>query len=133
MPKIILTYAQLPSGFAKTPHLLRIKLTNLSTCPDWAGKMVSDICEDLGCLLNLLRVLRHRFSYFFPPAFWNTPAQEVFRNLSKKYGNLFSVKIGKWWVVVLNDVELVRDALHKKPIDFADRPQMFSCKYIIIT
>ncbi|XP_072043996.1 steroid 17-alpha-hydroxylase/17,20 lyase-like isoform X1 [Amphiura filiformis] len=58
--------------------------------------------------------------------FRKKPARDVFRDCSKEYGNVFSVKVGKWWLVVLNDIEAVRDAFLKKPIDFADRPQLFS-------
>ncbi|XP_072042977.1 cytochrome P450 2U1-like [Amphiura filiformis] len=58
--------------------------------------------------------------------FWKKPGQEVFRDCSKEYGNVFSLKIGQWWLVMLNDIETVRDAFQKKPIDFADRPKLVS-------
>ncbi|XP_033120116.1 steroid 17-alpha-hydroxylase/17,20 lyase-like isoform X1 [Anneissia japonica] len=54
-----------------------------------------------------------------------TPPQEVMKKMSKIYGDIFSLKIGSFWAVVLNNYELVQEALLTKPNDFSGRPPSF--------
>ncbi|XP_072044008.1 steroid 17-alpha-hydroxylase/17,20 lyase-like [Amphiura filiformis] len=49
-----------------------------------------------------------------------------FEKMTQKYGNVFSVKIGQRWMVVLNQIDVVRDALLRKPDEFAGRPHYHS-------
>ncbi|XP_070545608.1 steroid 17-alpha-hydroxylase/17,20 lyase-like [Ptychodera flava] len=49
-----------------------------------------------------------------------------FMKLAKKYGDIFSIKLGSHTIVVLNNVELVNEALIKKFNDFAGRPYIYS-------
>ena len=48
--------------------------------------------------------------------------------MAKKYGDVFSVKIGPNWCVILNSFEAAKEALLKKPVEFAGRPETFSSK-----
>ncbi|XP_072044006.1 cytochrome P450 1A1-like isoform X2 [Amphiura filiformis] len=49
-----------------------------------------------------------------------------FKEMTKKYGNVFSVKMGQRWTVVLNQIDVVRDALLRKQDEFAGRPDLNS-------
>ncbi|XP_072044031.1 cytochrome P450 1A1-like [Amphiura filiformis] len=49
-----------------------------------------------------------------------------FTEMTKKYGNIFAVKMGQRWMVVLNQIDVVRDAMLKKPVEFAGRPDLYS-------
>ncbi|XP_072042983.1 cytochrome P450 1A4-like [Amphiura filiformis] len=49
-----------------------------------------------------------------------------FKEMTKQYGNIFAVKMGQRWTVVLNQIDVVRDALLKKPVEFAGRPDLYS-------
>ncbi|XP_070569823.1 steroid 17-alpha-hydroxylase/17,20 lyase-like [Ptychodera flava] len=53
-----------------------------------------------------------------------------FIELGKKYGGIFTIKLGSNLAVVLNDYELIKEALVKKPTDFAGRPQTLSGEII---
>ncbi|XP_071959957.1 uncharacterized protein [Antedon mediterranea] len=50
---------------------------------------------------------------------------ETFKELSKDYGPVFSLKVGRYWAVVLNNYESVQDALLTKLNDFSGRPHSF--------
>ncbi|XP_070575497.1 steroid 17-alpha-hydroxylase/17,20 lyase-like [Ptychodera flava] len=47
-------------------------------------------------------------------------------DLAKKYGDIYSLKVGRERVIVLNNIELVREALVKKQNAFAGRPVVHS-------
>ncbi|XP_070543996.1 steroid 17-alpha-hydroxylase/17,20 lyase-like [Ptychodera flava] len=47
-------------------------------------------------------------------------------DLAKKYGDIFSLKLGMQRIVVLSNIELVREALVKKQNAFAGRPMVHS-------
>ncbi|CAH1274747.1 CYP1A1 [Branchiostoma lanceolatum] len=47
----------------------------------------------------------------------------TFIELTKRYGDVFSLKLGMTDVVVLNSLDTVREALVKKSVDFAGRPK----------
>ncbi|XP_072044009.1 cytochrome P450 1A1-like [Amphiura filiformis] len=49
-----------------------------------------------------------------------------FKEMSKKYGNVIAVKVGQRWMVVLNQIDVVKDALLRKPDAFAGRPDFNS-------
>ncbi|XP_072044014.1 cytochrome P450 1A1-like isoform X3 [Amphiura filiformis] len=49
-----------------------------------------------------------------------------FKEMTKKYGNVITVKVGQRWMVVLNQIDIVRDALLRKPDEFAGRPDFYS-------
>ncbi len=46
-----------------------------------------------------------------------------FTEWSKKYGGVFSVRLGHSLLVVLNDIQHIKEALHKQADDFSDRFQ----------
>ncbi|XP_072044030.1 steroid 17-alpha-hydroxylase/17,20 lyase-like isoform X2 [Amphiura filiformis] len=46
--------------------------------------------------------------------------------MTKKYGNIIAVKMGQRWTVVLNQIDVVKEALLRKPDEFAGRPDLFS-------
>ncbi|XP_022100317.1 cytochrome P450 1A1-like [Acanthaster planci] len=54
------------------------------------------------------------------------PVYQIFLQLAEQYGRVFSLKLGSLWVIVLNDVEDIREALIKQPIAFAGRPPLYS-------
>ncbi|XP_077862966.1 cytochrome P450 1A5-like [Saccoglossus kowalevskii] len=45
----------------------------------------------------------------------------------KKYGDVFTMKIGSQPVIVLNSLDVIKEALVKKQNDFAGRPYFYSC------
>lgn len=53
----------------------------------------------------------------------NNPS-ETFIKLSKKYGAIFFIRLGKWPTLVLNDAKNIREALSNDA--FADRPELFT-------
>ena len=57
------------------------------------------------------------------------PIYKIFLQLAEQYGRIFSLKLGSFWVIVLNDVDDIRGAYIKQPIDFAGRPNLYSSKY----
>ncbi|XP_077862887.1 cytochrome P450 1A5-like [Saccoglossus kowalevskii] len=48
-------------------------------------------------------------------------------NYGKKYGDVFTMKIGSQPVIVLNSIDVIKEALVKKQNDFAGRPYFYSC------
>ncbi|XP_002736510.1 steroid 17-alpha-hydroxylase/17,20 lyase-like [Saccoglossus kowalevskii] len=49
-----------------------------------------------------------------------------FQRLAKKYGDIFAIKLGSQQVVVLNNYELIKEALVINQTDFAGRPNTFT-------
>nr|XP_006811120.1 PREDICTED: cytochrome P450 1A5-like [Saccoglossus kowalevskii] len=47
-------------------------------------------------------------------------------NYGKKYGDVFTMKIGSQPVIVLNSIDVIKEALVKKQNDFAGRPYFYS-------
>ncbi|XP_072046600.1 cytochrome P450 1A1-like [Amphiura filiformis] len=62
--------------------------------------------------------------------FGDKPPYVTFKEMTKKYGNVFSVKMGQRWMVVLNQIDIVKDALVRKPDEFAGRPDLYSRMYV---
>ncbi|XP_041485110.1 cytochrome P450 1A5-like [Lytechinus variegatus] len=58
----------------------------------------------------------------------NDSPEVIFDKWSKKYGDIFGVKIGERWMVVLNGQALIKEAVIKQGVDFADRPDFYSMK-----
>ncbi|XP_038067063.1 steroid 17-alpha-hydroxylase/17,20 lyase-like [Patiria miniata] len=54
------------------------------------------------------------------------PIYHIFGRLAEQYGRIFSLKLGSFWVIVLNDIEDIREALIKQPIAFAGRPNLYT-------
>ncbi|XP_068135671.1 cytochrome P450 1B1-like [Hyperolius riggenbachi] len=54
----------------------------------------------------------------------------AFAAMTKKYGQIFQIKLGSQRVVVLNGEEVIRHALLKKGDDFANRPEFPSFKIV---
>ncbi|XP_060071846.1 cytochrome P450 2J6-like [Ylistrum balloti] len=50
---------------------------------------------------------------------------EIFRNLRRKYGDVFSIKLGTLTIVVINGYENLKEAFVKRADDFSDRPETF--------
>ena len=67
---------------------------------------------------------------FSPALMSKKSVNEVFADFRKKYGDIFSLKFGKQNVIVLNTIEVVKEALVKKAVEFAGRPKTYSrnCK-----
>ncbi|XP_022100318.1 steroid 17-alpha-hydroxylase/17,20 lyase-like [Acanthaster planci] len=55
---------------------------------------------------------------------------KIFQRLAEQYGRIFSLKLGSFWVIVLNDVEDIREALIKQPIAFAGRPNLYTTSIV---
>ncbi|XP_038061785.1 cytochrome P450 2U1-like [Patiria miniata] len=51
---------------------------------------------------------------------------EAMGDLHKQYGDVFSLKVGSLNMIVLNSIEIVREALVKKAVEFAGRPMSYS-------
>ncbi|XP_072162879.1 steroid 17-alpha-hydroxylase/17,20 lyase-like [Diadema setosum] len=50
----------------------------------------------------------------------------VFGKWAKKYGDIFGLKIGQRWMVVLNRKDLIKEAVIKQGVEFAGRPDLYS-------
>lgn len=87
------------------------------------------------CVLLVVRYIQYlSFIRTLPPGPWglpifgylhmikryNLPLHLQFSELAKKYGSIFSVKLGNQLVVVLSDYNLIRDTFDKK--EFTGRP-----------
>ncbi|XP_077985282.1 cytochrome P450 2U1-like [Glandiceps talaboti] len=74
----------------------------------------------------------------FPPGPWGVPiigsigyhvgrsAHKDMTNLAKKYGNVYSIKLGNSVLVILNGISAIKEAMIKSGDDFADRPTRWS-------
>ena len=58
------------------------------------------------------------------------PPYVVFTEWSKRYGVVFSVRLGRKLLVILNDVRCIKEALHKQADVFSDRSVTNVSKYI---
>ncbi|XP_071814401.1 steroid 17-alpha-hydroxylase/17,20 lyase-like [Apostichopus japonicus] len=54
------------------------------------------------------------------------PAFVVFTEYAKEYGDIFSIRVGQRWAVVLNGAATIKEALLKKGVEFANRPTSFT-------
>ncbi|XP_071808271.1 steroid 17-alpha-hydroxylase/17,20 lyase-like [Asterias amurensis] len=54
----------------------------------------------------------------------NKPVFDVFSDLRQKYGTIFSLKFALRNVVVLNTIEVIREAMVKQAVEFAGRPRI---------
>ncbi|CAC5406247.1 unnamed protein product [Mytilus coruscus] len=82
--------------------------------------------------------LRQRWKYNLPPGPFCWPLigsyeviqakylHEIFGKFTKKYGPVFTVSLGPYQMVVLNDINSVTEALVKSKADFANRPFIHS-------
>ena len=50
---------------------------------------------------------------------------ETFREMRMKYGDIFSLSLGQFWVIVVNGTENLRDLLVKNGEYTSDRPPLF--------
>ncbi|XP_033120095.1 steroid 17-alpha-hydroxylase/17,20 lyase-like isoform X2 [Anneissia japonica] len=55
----------------------------------------------------------------------DVPPYKTFKRMSETYGNVFSIKLGSYWAVVVNNYELVHEVLLTKPNDCSGRPRTF--------
>ncbi|XP_033761725.1 cytochrome P450 2J6-like [Pecten maximus] len=51
--------------------------------------------------------------------------QDIYRGLRPKYGDVFSLKLGRRLSVIINGSEALREAFIKQAEDFSDRPDIF--------
>lgn len=58
----------------------------------------------------------------------NKTAYDVLTEHAGTHGNIFSIRIGQRWTVVLNGVAVIKEALLKKGVEFANRPTSFTSK-----
>ncbi|XP_033120098.1 steroid 17-alpha-hydroxylase/17,20 lyase-like isoform X1 [Anneissia japonica] len=54
------------------------------------------------------------------------PSHKTFKRMSETYGNVFSIKLGSFWAVIVNNYELVHEVLVKKPDACSGRPRTFA-------
>ncbi|PIK61725.1 putative steroid 17-alpha-hydroxylase/17,20 lyase [Apostichopus japonicus] len=54
------------------------------------------------------------------------PASVVFTEYAKEYGDIFSIRVGQRWTVVLNGAATIKEALLKKGVEFANRPTSYT-------
>ncbi|XP_071960585.1 steroid 17-alpha-hydroxylase/17,20 lyase-like [Antedon mediterranea] len=57
------------------------------------------------------------------------PPWNIFRDMTFKYGPIFSVKFGSFWTVVINNHELTQEALLTKFNDFSGRPYSYNFEW----
>lgn len=50
---------------------------------------------------------------------------QTLRDLKKKYGDIYSLSLGKFWVVVVNGSENLRELLVKHAESTTDRPPFY--------
>jgi hypothetical protein len=55
---------------------------------------------------------------------------ETFRELRTKYGDIFSLSIGQFWVIVVNGTENLRELLVKNGEHTSDRPPFYLMKLL---
>ena len=103
------------------------------------GSSLQSVCICLAIFLFLTWLARRpRYSHRLPPGPWGVPllgylphmalaakrrkmeAHDVFTELAKTYGNIFSMTLGNKTVVVLNDFETIKEAFQHH--DLNDRP-----------
>ncbi|XP_038061777.1 cytochrome P450 2U1-like isoform X2 [Patiria miniata] len=58
--------------------------------------------------------------------FLSKTALEVMCDLHKQYGDVFSLRFGAFNTIVLNNIQVVREALVTKAVEFAGRPMSYS-------
>ena len=66
------------------------------------------------------------FLLFCSVFLFGASVQKVFKDLWMKYGAIYSLKFLGQDVVVLNSIHVVKEALVKKAVDFAGRPNTYS-------
>ena len=57
----------------------------------------------------------------------------VFGRWSRQYGDIFGLKIGERWMVVLSGQAVIKDALLNHGVQLAGRPIIYSSKATILT
>ena len=50
----------------------------------------------------------------------------IFKKWSKKYGDIIGFKVGERWMVALNGQEVIKEAMVKRGVEFAGRPEFYS-------
>ena len=58
----------------------------------------------------------------------NTPPYEILKDMAKKYGDVFSIKVATSWVIVLNSIDVVKDSLLRKQDQFSGRCPTYTSK-----
>jgi hypothetical protein len=53
-------------------------------------------------------------------------AVRIFR---EKYGNIFSLSLGKFWIIVVNEANTIRELLLKKGEHMLDRPPLYAFSF----
>ena len=57
-----------------------------------------------------------------------TPLWVLMVEMSKIYGDVFSIKLGTKWYVVLNSYEVIHEGMANPSLALADRPHYYSSK-----
>ena len=58
------------------------------------------------------------------------PVLETFRELRTKYGDIFSLSLGQYWVIAVNGTENLRELLVKNGEHTSDRPPFYLMKLL---
>ena len=77
--------------------------------------------------------------YFSPPGPWGFPVlghlpllgknpSKTLMAMSKTYGDVFLIRMGSWPTLILNNKEVIREAMVDFPDIFSDRPEFFTAK-----
>lgn len=105
----------------------------------WHGSATSIILVAIGtALIAILMWSQQKPGKNFPPGprGWpilgnilefsgKKPPYVIFMEHGQKYGNIFSIRMGQKWAVVLNGAETIKEALVKK-VEFANRATSYS-------
>ncbi|GLD50334.1 uncharacterized protein AKAME5_002790700 [Lates japonicus] len=103
------------------------------SCVDWD---VRSLLLFLVVFILTLDYVKNRRPVSFPPGPWaflivgniftvdHSRTHESMTQLSERYGDVYSLRMGQKWMVVLNRFEVLKEALVTQGDGFADRPDL---------
>ncbi|KAM9358055.1 uncharacterized protein ABDE67_003558 [Symphorus nematophorus] len=105
----------------------------IGSCVDWD---VKSLLLFLAVFILTADYIKNRRSASFPPGPWAFPivgniltvdytrTHESLTQLADQYGDIYSLRMGQKWLVVLNRFEVLREALVTQGDSVADRPDL---------